>query len=85
VIADDDGLVRPVSIRDSVAVSGPNWWIEGGPAWLSFDRMSGLAPSEINATADPTGLPPGTHTGSFIVKSDVGDQLVVEAILRVLP
>ena len=32
----DDGLVRPLSIRDSVMVSGPNWTITEAIPWLSL-------------------------------------------------
>ncbi len=86
VIEDNDGLVRNVKIRDRVQPSGPNWTITEGISWLSFSALAGLGPSTVVATADPTGLPPGTYNDFFTVTGDTGDSpQYIEVILRVLP
>lgn len=85
-IEDNDGLVRNVRIRDRVLASGPNWTITEDIPWLSFSALAGVGPSTVVATADPTGLPPGTYSDFVVVTGDTGDSpQYVEAILKVLP
>jgi hypothetical protein len=53
-------------------------------AWLSLDAYSGVGPSTVTATADPTGLPAGTYTGTITVTGDTGDSpQFVQVTLRI--
>ena len=38
-----------------------------GGNWLSIDTSSGVAPSNVTVTANPTGLPVGTYKGTILV------------------
>jgi YD repeat-containing protein len=84
-IEDDDGLVRTLTIRDSVLTTGPAWSAQKDAAWLTLSAYSGTGPSTITATADPTGLPAGTYTATIVVTATGtgGSPKVVPVTLKV--
>ncbi len=54
----------PSALNFTVAVS-----TGVGGNWLSVDTSSGTTPGTVNVKADPTGLQPGTYTGTVTVTS----------------
>jgi YD repeat-containing protein len=72
-IIEDEGTTRTILIRDRLLSVGPNWTAVTDAPWLSLDLGSGTGPSYVTATADPTGLAPGTYTTFIRVDGDTGD------------
>ncbi len=46
-----------------------NWTATKNIPWLTVDHSSGITPSDLNLTFDPTGLPVGVHTGTLTISS----------------
>jgi hypothetical protein len=62
-----------------------NWSVQSSAAWLSASPPSGSAPTEMQVSADPTGLPPGEYYASLTVSAPgaAGSPKVIPVFLRV--
>src|SRR5262249_42846642 len=63
----------PVSFSSNVTAS----------TWLSITPLSGMTPATVTVTVDPTGLRPGSYSGSVIVSSQGNDIRTIPVNLAV--
>ncbi len=62
-----------------------NWSVQSDSAWLTALPGGGTAPSELQITADPSGLSPGEYFGTLTVNAPgtAGSPHVINVFLRV--
>jgi hypothetical protein len=88
-ILDNDGgggaiLERSIDIRDRVLPTGPAWQAAVDVPWLTLSASSGIGPSTVLVTADPTGLVNGTYSGNITIAANAtGSPQIVQVILTI--
>ncbi|PYF99672.1 N-acetylneuraminic acid mutarotase [Georgenia satyanarayanai] len=70
VVSASDDSALPLTVSASVP-------------WLSADPSTTATPAQLTATADPTGLSPGTHTGELVLSSPDLPDVTVPVTLTV--
>jgi hypothetical protein len=76
----DEANGAALSIENENTLAMLTWEANVSDAWIRLSAASGVTPSDVAVTLDPTGLAPGHYTGSITVNSGADSQrITVEA------